>query len=128
MYNCTCANGPTPNISDYTQTLPSLVCAEWIADCVDAHPNDQSGIAGCRSLVCGSKNVTGPTVSSSSASSSATTTTSSSAASSSAASTSTTTSATAAASSTGAAVINVAKDYGTGILATGLLALFGLAL
>ncbi|KAK4546043.1 hypothetical protein LTR36_002180 [Oleoguttula mirabilis] len=130
-YTCTCTSGTTPNISSYDQTIPSFVCAQWIINCVDAHPNDLEGITACRSVVCGTKNASSGESSSSTSSASATATLSStsSAASASATGSSTASSSSASASSSsGAVAMSVAMNYGTGILATGLLALFGLAL
>jgi len=141
---CSCTNGNSPNISSYDQTIPSFVCAQYIEDCVDAHPNDLDGITACRSIVCGNQNASSGLSSSSSSSASATTSLSSSASSeaSETASTSATSSgsgsagaattssggAAAATSSGSAAVMNVAKNYGTGILGAAFLAVFGLAL
>nr|POE51548.1 hypothetical protein CFP56_25755 [Quercus suber] len=143
-YQCVCSSGATPNISNYDQTIPSYVCAQWIIDCNAANVGNQIGQQGCHSLVCGQLNAssgepiadatgvvepastvvqTTAAPSSSDASNSGMTT--------SPAVTSDSTAAANSASatpSTGAAVVYVAKQYGTGILATSLLALFGLAL
>ncbi|KAK0859942.1 hypothetical protein LTS02_008809 [Friedmanniomyces endolithicus] len=150
-YTCTCSNGNQPNISNYDQTIPSFVCAQWKIDCVAAHPNDLTGQTGCLSLVCGSQNASsGSTTQSSSsasgsgtasstasstggaaagASSAAASSTGGAAASSSGGSGSSTASSTAAAaSSSKSAAMGVAMNYGTGILATAMLAFFGLAL
>ncbi|KAK3115823.1 hypothetical protein LTR53_004442 [Teratosphaeriaceae sp. CCFEE 6253] len=139
-YTCTCTGGASPNISDYDQTLPSFVCGQWIANCVNAHNDDLAGTTACRSVICGSKNASSGLSSSSSASASATASSTGGAASSasasatgsspasSGASSATASAAAAASSSAGAAVLNVVTNYGTGILATAMLAVFGLAL
>ncbi|KAK0261810.1 hypothetical protein LTR91_026558 [Friedmanniomyces endolithicus] len=154
-YTCTCSNGNQPNISNYDQTIPSFVCAQWKIDCVAAHPNDLTGQTGCLSLVCGSQNASsGSTASSSSASGSGTASSTASSTGGAAAGASSTGASSAAASSTGgaaatsssgsgatsaassaaaastskSAAMNVAMNYGTGILATAMLAFFGLAL
>ncbi|KAK1065081.1 hypothetical protein LTR74_008193 [Friedmanniomyces endolithicus] len=154
-YTCTCSNGNQPNISNYDQTIPSFVCAQWKIDCVAAHPNDLGGQTGCLSLVCGSQNASsGSTASSSSTSGSGTASSTASSTGGAAAGASSTGASSAAASSTGgaaatsssgsgastasssaaaastskSAAMNVAMNYGTGILATAMLAFFGLAL
>lgn len=147
-YNCVCSSGNQPNISDYDQTLPSLVCGQWVADCVNAHPNDLDGQTACLSVVCGSRNASsGISTSSSSMMTSASATASSSGgsggaggaqqtASSSSGSGSGSGSSTAsgssgaasATSSSAAYALNLASNYGTGILAAGILGAFGLAL
>ncbi|KAK3677601.1 hypothetical protein LTR78_002451 [Recurvomyces mirabilis] len=147
-YTCTCSGGSSPNISDYTQTVPFFVCEQWKANCADAHPNDLQGLAGCHSVVCGAKNASaagGSSGSSSASSGSASATGSStgsatgaagsasatgsaaaSAASSGAASA--TSSAAAASSSAASAAVGLAMQYSSGILAAAMLAVFGLAL
>jgi hypothetical protein len=126
-WTCTCINGNTPNFTDYTQTMPFYICQQWIANCVASNQGDAEAQFACRTVVCGSTEPNStesadedtPSSTSSASSSSATsgTPTSSGGASS------------AAATSQGAAAaLSVAKTYGTGILATGLLAIFGLAL
>ncbi|TKA79773.1 hypothetical protein B0A55_03299 [Friedmanniomyces simplex] len=149
-YTCTCSNGNSPNISNYDQTIPSFVCAQWKIDCVAAHPNDLTGQTACLSITCGSMNASSGSTTSSSASGSASSTASSTggvvaggASSSAAASSatgssapsssggsasSTASSSAAAASSSSSAALNVAMNYGTGILATAMLAFFGFAL
>jgi len=125
-YSCTCLSGTTPNISSYGQTLPSLQCESWIGQCTAAHPNDLSGQTFCQSFQCGMKNASAVGAAASSASSSAGT------ASSTASGSSTGTASGASASSTtskaAAAAFTAARDYGTGAVAMGLFAAFGLAL
>ncbi|TKA51071.1 hypothetical protein B0A49_12282 [Cryomyces minteri] len=140
QYQCTCSDGSSYNISDYSQTLPSLECEQYKVQCVAAHPNDLNGQTACLAITCGQRNATSGASASSSASSSSATATSSGAASSSGSAGSSATSAAAggassatsaaAASSTAksAAVLNAAMNYGTLALAGGMLALFGFAL
>lgn len=126
-YVCTCTDGSTPNISDYSQTAPFFICEQWKANCVDNHPNDLNGITACNSVVCGMKNassVEAAAQSSSSASASMTATRSASGS----GTASPTKSGSAASTSSGSAAMVVAQNYGTGIVVTGLLAIFGLAL
>lgn len=141
-----CTNGNQPNISDYDQTLPSLVCGTWRGDCVQAHPNDLDGQTACLSVVCGSKNASTGISTSSTMMTSASATASSSGGSggaggaqqtasstsdsgSSASSTASGSGSAASASSSSAAfALSVASNYGTGILAAGILGAFGLAL
>jgi cobalamin biosynthesis Mg chelatase CobN len=128
----------SPNVSDYQQTLPAFVCREYVDQCVNAHPNDLDGITTCRDTVCGNKttdDITSSSTSSESSSATASSTRSGSGASQTASSTSggsasetsgSSASATAAASS--ASALHMASTYGTGLLAVGILAAFGLAL
>lgn len=141
-YSCVCsATGNSPNVSDYQQTLPAYVCREYIDQCVNAHPNDLEGITTCRDTQCGNKTVDQATSSSSSESATASATSSTrsgsgSAASQTASSSGSDSSATATESGAGAtatgdsaaSALNIASNYGTGILAAGILAAFGLAL
>lgn len=103
------------------------MCQQWVINCVANHPNDLDGIAGCHSVKCGSKNASENAVSSTTASGSSPTGSSPSGGASNSPSGSSSASATP--SQTGAAIaLNVAQNYGTGIVAGSLLALFGLAL
>lgn len=144
-----CSSGNQPNISDYDQTLPSLVCGQWVADCVNAHPNDLDGQTACLSVVCGSRNASSGISTSSTMMTSASATASSSggsggaggaqqtassssgsgSGSGSGSSTASGSSGAASATSSSAAyALNLASNYGTGILAAGILGAFGLAL
>jgi hypothetical protein len=66
-----CLTGTSPNVTDYSQTLPALECQEWISQCIAAHPNDLAGQTACQSWVCGHKNATAVQSAGSAASSSA---------------------------------------------------------
>jgi hypothetical protein len=114
-FSCECLKGTTPNITDYAQTLPSLECDEWKAQCTAAHPNDLSGQNFCQSFVCGKKNATSQAASASSSASSAAGSGGSSATSGGSA---------AATSSKAAAGTMVRVEYGAGMLGLAFLALF----
>ena len=137
-YTCECSNGPTPNMTLYGQTLPSLECDAWIAQCV----NDTIGAADsaseqdrCHAVKCGNKTAPGQAAtggnggggssgSSASGSGGAMMTTSAKKGGS-----SKTASASAAASSSAAAIaLQLGEHYGAGLFAAGGIALFGLAL
>lgn len=132
MYQCTCTDGSSPNISSYDQTIPSFICAQWKTNCVDNYPNDLDGQTGCLSVVCGDKNASSgiaATSTSSAAMSSATASSSSSGSGAgSGSATASSSSSTATTSDSAAVALRVAEQYGTGIIAGGLLALFGLVL
>jgi len=124
-FSCVCQSGTTPNISDYGQTLPSLECDEWKGQCVNAHPNNLAGQTFCLSFTCGDKNASnsglGPSSGGGAGGSAATST---------AASSSSSTSATSTSSSSAAAatMIQLGREYGTGAMLVGVMAIFGLAL
>ncbi|KAF2237669.1 hypothetical protein EV356DRAFT_510654 [Viridothelium virens] len=124
-YQCVCTDGSHPNVSDYASTLPSFICAQNVADCVNSHPNDLQGITNCRNTVCGTKNASAALSTSSSASSTPTAT--GSGGSSGTSPTSSGSTSAAATSSAAMAALNLGKTYGTGALAAGLFAVFGLA-
>jgi patatin-like phospholipase/acyl hydrolase len=131
----------SPNVSDYEQTLPAYVCRTYVEQCVNAHPNDLEGITTCRDTVCGNKTIDEASSSSSSSqSSSATGSSTRSGSGSSASQTASSTgntgsasqtasqSASSTADSSAASALHMASNYGTGLLAVGILAAFGLAL
>merc|ERR1711977_746499 len=58
-YECECGGGATtPNVTDFAQTLPSLQCDEWRAQCTAARPNGLAGQTFCQSFICGTRNAT----------------------------------------------------------------------
>ncbi|KAK5173608.1 uncharacterized protein LTR77_002289 [Saxophila tyrrhenica] len=140
-WDCTCVSN-TPNITSFTNMIPSLECGVWVEQCVAAAGNDLNALTACRSVQCGSRDPGSVDSAGSSSGGSSNSGGSSSSMAASSASASATggsggsgnspsmsSSASAAASSTGAAVaLNVAKNYGTGIVAAGMLGVFGLAL
>jgi len=122
-FTCTCGSGTTPNISDYSQTLPSLECDEWKRQCVAAAPDNLVGQNFCLKFTCGLKNASsvGAGATASGSTPGGASQTSSGGASS--------TSGGAAASSSGAAVmLRAGQDFGTGALLLGIFAIFGFAL
>lgn len=59
-YSCVCSNGISPNISEFSQTLPFFICQEWGTQCV---ANCGNGNTGCQSSCqadhpCGAQNPT----------------------------------------------------------------------
>lgn len=60
-YSCLCANGSSPALADYKNTLPDFVCQANYGGCIDAHPNDAVGQGRCKTEIqdhCGFLNVT----------------------------------------------------------------------
>lgn len=56
-YNCVCSTMSTPNITQYTQTLPYFTCQQYIANCV-ASTNSAAVQKQCMSIQCGSMDST----------------------------------------------------------------------
>lgn len=146
-YGCICSSGNTPNISDFEQTLPGFVCRQARIDCIAAAPNDLDAQRACDDVVCGSKNIEDASSSTSSSAASSSTTGSSTSSGSDSEATeagssssdsddSASTTAESGASETSAAAdsdsaasaLTLASTYGTGLLAVGIFAAFGLAL
>jgi hypothetical protein len=122
-FTCTCSNGNKPNMSDFQQSLPAQQCLVWYQQCIDSHPNDRFGQEACKSVQCGNRTTADLPQSSSSASSSPTGTAAQSSGPASA------TSAAPSAATSGAAVaLGFAREYGTPVLAAGIMAAFGLGL
>ncbi|KAF1984544.1 hypothetical protein K402DRAFT_413778 [Aulographum hederae CBS 113979] len=126
-FECVCMNGNTPNISSFDQTLPSLECLEWKRQCISSHPNDLPGQNYCLSFQCGDRNATALASASSSASSGGSSSTASPT-SSPTGEASPTDSPAPAETSNAAVALSMAQQYGTGMIAAGFFALFGLAL
>ncbi|KAI6893118.1 hypothetical protein KC318_g12838 [Hortaea werneckii] len=157
-YTCVCTNGNMPNISSYDQSLAAYECREWRQQCVQRVGDDAQQQQDCINTQCGSREVSDASSSSSSSMASMTATSSSSGSDStssasttagaggssdsdsdsdsnsdsdsdsSASGTASSSAAAASQSDSGAAAMRFAQSYGTGVLATGLLAFFGLAL
>jgi hypothetical protein len=125
IYNCTCANGNQPNISDYQQTIPGQICLKWYDNCIAAHPSDAIGQAGCQSVKCGNRTIQPPSTTTSRTSSVAAGGATSPAASSGAGAT---TAATTSSMGGAATALAVAQQYGNIAIAGGMAALLGLAL
>jgi hypothetical protein len=48
-YACVCSNGLSPNLTEYTQTLPFYICQEWGTQCVSNCGQDSNCADNCRS-------------------------------------------------------------------------------
>lgn len=138
-YNCTCASdNQSPAVADYQQTLPALLCEQYVIQCVAANPNDRDAQTACHATNCGNKtldDVSSSSSSSESESASATSSPTSSASGSDASETASSTSGGDEASSTASQSASATADSGaglniasTGVLAVGILAAFGFAL
>ncbi|SMR51233.1 unnamed protein product [Zymoseptoria tritici ST99CH_1E4] len=57
-YACVCSDGTSPNISEYSQTLPFFICQEWGNQCVaNCGGNDATCQTACREQhPCGAQN------------------------------------------------------------------------
>lgn len=112
-FQCVCANGHTPDVAAYIETVPFYVCEATYGQCIDAHPNDAQGQRACKQAAnCGTKNASAADATSSSAAATntlamATSTDSSASATSSVAAESTTN-----------AAIALGQGYSTGLMAT----------
>jgi hypothetical protein len=130
-YNCTCSGTTQPNISDFQQTLPGQVCRIWTLNCLDSHPDDANGKAGCNSVICGNRTVPvkgAVTTTSSGAGTTSAPAGTSSGAGAAAATTVTSTTSTHSGAAAAATALAFAKQYSTPLMAGGMAALFGLAL
>ncbi|OKL60810.1 hypothetical protein UA08_03910 [Talaromyces atroroseus] len=136
-FSCTCANGTTPDLSPYENTIPFYVCQETYIQCINNNPNDLQAQDNCKAnatcgtIILGASSTTSSSSSSSASSTSSSTlvtTTASVSATGSSTGSATGSSATSA-SSTGAAVaLQIAQDHSTGFFAAALLAVFGMLL
>jgi hypothetical protein len=143
-YNCLCSNGSAPDLADYVDSMPQRICTKSYDLCIAAHPNDQLGQDGCTNNIrakCGTlsiQNFTAAASTSSSASASATASgtggaggaSASTTAAGSASGTASGSAASASASKASAAqaAMVIGKEYGTGIIAAGVVAFFGFML
>ena len=59
-YACICANGLSPNVSEYSQTIPYYICQEWGNQCVSncGDGNNQCASACREDHPCGAKDPT----------------------------------------------------------------------
>ncbi|KAK3694048.1 hypothetical protein B0T22DRAFT_59657 [Podospora appendiculata] len=79
-YNCKCSDGSTPDLAEYTQTMPTFICNKAYEICNTAHVGDKKGQDNCTTSIkekCGTKQpkdfvASAPTTSSSAPSSTAT--------------------------------------------------------
>lgn len=124
VFSCKCKNGTQPNMALYQQSVPGLMCRYWFDLCINATGSDLAQQYACtstRDSQCG--NLTTKAESTSSSKTSTATATSASGS-----STATTTGSGASQSSGAAAALALAREYGTPVLAGGMIALFGFAL
>jgi hypothetical protein len=58
-YDCICSNGISPNISEYSQTIPYFICTEYNSQCQTNCGNDNTCAAACvQQHPCGAQNPT----------------------------------------------------------------------
>ncbi|KAI1756786.1 hypothetical protein F4782DRAFT_484137 [Xylaria castorea] len=58
-YGCICENGMSPNLSEYSLTLPFFICQEWGNQCVTGCKSDNACASDCRqNHPCGALNPT----------------------------------------------------------------------
>ncbi|KAK5631511.1 hypothetical protein RRF57_007225 [Xylaria bambusicola] len=58
-YGCVCEDGKSPNLSEYSLTLPFFICQEWGTQCVNNCNGDASCASDCRqNHPCGAQNPT----------------------------------------------------------------------
>ncbi|KAK4550311.1 hypothetical protein LTR36_003278 [Oleoguttula mirabilis] len=56
-YSCICSNGLSPNVTEYSQTLPYYICSQWGDQCVANCGGDNICASDCRSEhPCGAQN------------------------------------------------------------------------
>ncbi|KAF2185104.1 hypothetical protein K469DRAFT_708387 [Zopfia rhizophila CBS 207.26] len=122
-FTCVCSDGTRPNMSEYQQSVPGLMCRQWFENCIAASGEDLEKQEACKSVECGNK-TTRAAASSSAAASDGPTATGGGGDQASA----TAGSPTSAQSSGAATALAIARDYGTPVLAAGMMALFGFAL
>lgn len=52
-YQCVCDNGLSPNITQYSQTLPYFICQQWGNNCVAGCNGDNTCQSKCRYVLSG---------------------------------------------------------------------------
>ncbi|KAI0016082.1 hypothetical protein F4780DRAFT_761042 [Xylariomycetidae sp. FL0641] len=60
-FKCTCANGNSPDMNEYMNTMPWFVCEKLQDNCITANENDAAGQKNCTSTYqdhCGTEKVT----------------------------------------------------------------------
>jgi len=123
---CTCANGTAPGLQYYTGSLDTFICEQIYANCISAGENDAAAQKVCttaRDKNCGTLDPDNFTAAVTSTSSSASAT--ATAASTTGSSTGSSTSTSAAAAAT---LMALGREYGSGVVAVGVAAAFGLIL
>ncbi|PSS20078.1 hypothetical protein M430DRAFT_18260 [Amorphotheca resinae ATCC 22711] len=131
-YTCTCAsNQSTPGLQYYTGTMPTFICEQVFQDCIASTVGVAAAQAKCNSDEknnCGHldpNNFTAPASSSSSSSAPTSTAASTSAPASSSVAAAVTTSSSKAAAAT---MMAIGREYGSGVVAAGVAAAFGMML
>ncbi|KAF2669668.1 hypothetical protein BT63DRAFT_425348 [Microthyrium microscopicum] len=127
-YSCSCSSGSAPNISDYSQTLPSLECDAWKSQCVASHPNDLAGQNFCLSFVCGSKNASAVGAGAGTNPAGGSSSSPSSSASGSSTASSTSSAPSSSSSKSAATILAAGREYGLAAVVVGLTSLFAFAL
>jgi hypothetical protein len=57
QYECVCSNNVSPNVTEYSQTIPFYICQEWGNQCVKACGQDNTCSDNCRANhPCGAQN------------------------------------------------------------------------
>ncbi|KAF2266408.1 hypothetical protein CC78DRAFT_531795 [Lojkania enalia] len=124
QWTCVCSDGTRPNMSDYQQSVPGLMCRRWFDDCIAASGDNLGEQEACKAITCGNRTAVLGSASSSAASTPPATSTGGNDE-----PTNTASGAGQSSSPTGGAnALLFARDYGTPLLAGGLAAVFGLAL
>ena len=127
-YTCECKNGTKPDMSQYAQSVPGLMCRYWFDLCNNGNVGNQQAQFEClteRNNKCGNLTTDGAAAPSSSA---ATTTQAPSSTGGGNGGTPTSSTAASSTSSGAATALAMAREFGTPLLAGGMVALFGLAL
>lgn len=126
-FTCECRNGTEPNMDEYQQSVPGQMCRFWFDKCINAtgeNLDEQFQCTTQRDTRCGNKTTRADSTASASASGTAAQTGGGSDSSASATSTGSSSSQ----SSGAAAALTLAREFGTPVLAGGMIALFGFAL
>ncbi|KAF2441147.1 hypothetical protein P171DRAFT_434829 [Karstenula rhodostoma CBS 690.94] len=135
QYTCKCRNGTEPDMAEYMQSVPGLMCRYWFDGCTNATiGNDGEGNSAqqfacdtVRNEQCGNKTTRDASTTSATTSRSSRPTSTDSSESGSESS-SQTSSAASESSSTPGAAVRLAQEFGAPVLAGGMIALFGIAL
>ncbi|KAL1595712.1 hypothetical protein SLS60_009401 [Paraconiothyrium brasiliense] len=136
-YTCKCRNGTEPDMSEYQQSVPGLMCRYWFDLCTNAtiasngegNQAEQFACDTYRNQECGNKTTSdASTTSATTSGSSRASSTGSSDSATESGGSSATSSAASGASSTPGAAVRLAQEFAAPVLAGGMIALFGIAL
>ncbi|PYI10542.1 hypothetical protein BO78DRAFT_414624 [Aspergillus sclerotiicarbonarius CBS 121057] len=131
-FSCTCSNGSSADVAEYTQTIPFFVCEATYAQCIEASStlDEQEECQSTRDQDCGTLNASAVSTESSTTTTATSLTTATSTASSSSdkSTTATSTTSSTSSSSTSNAAVRLAQEHATGLLATVLFVGLGLVL